>query len=190
MMVEPALHAVREKAFHRLSGGVADRASAFHAPALVTISPEGAPEARTMVLRGFDGERRTLRLHTDARSGKIGSLARDPRCQVFGYDATAKLQLRMDGIATVHDLDALAEDAWTGSRASSRMCYAAPDAPGKPVAAPPAAPRDAVAGRLNFRVLIVRFHSLDFLELAAAGHRRARFVWRDGAIAEATWLAP
>jgi pyridoxine/pyridoxamine 5'-phosphate oxidase len=190
MTGQPTLHEFQEEAFRRLSGGVADRASAFHAPALVTISPEGAPEARTMVLRGFDGERRTLRLHTDARSGKIGSLARDPRCQVFGYDAAAKLQLRLNGIATVHDLDTLAEDAWAASRASSRMCYAAPDAPGTPVAAPPAASRDAVAGRRNFRALIVRFHSLEFLELAAAGHRRARFVWRDGAMAEATWLAP
>jgi hypothetical protein len=189
MSLPPTLQALREEAFRRLSGGIGDRASAFHTPALVTVSPEGAPEARTMVLRGFDGEARTLRLHTDARSGKLAGLARDPRCQVFGYDAAAKLQLRLDGSAQVHDFDALADEAWAGSRESSRMCYAASDGPGTPVGAPPAAPRDAVAGRANFRAVVVRFHRLEFLELAAAGHRRARFAWRDDML-EATWLAP
>jgi hypothetical protein len=58
------------------------------------------------------------------------------------------------------------------------------------VAEPPLAPRDAVAGRAVFRVILLRFDRLDWLELAAAGHRRARFVWRAEGAPDATWLVP
>jgi hypothetical protein len=55
---------------------------------------------------------------------------------------------------------------------------------------PPPAPRDPSGGRANFRALVIRFHQLECLQLAAAGHRRARFVWCDGDTPAATWLAP
>jgi hypothetical protein len=184
------LEACREDAFRRLAQALTDRASAFHAPTLATLAEDGAPEARTMVLRGFDPVRRTLRLHTDARSAKLAGIVRDGRCQLHGYDAAAKLQLRLSGSLTVHAFDALADEAWAGSRETSRMCYAAAEGPGTPVPEPPPAPRDGVGGRANFRAVVMRFDRLEWLHLAAAGHRRARFVWHDDGAPEATWLAP
>jgi hypothetical protein len=72
----------------------------------------------------------------------------------------------------------------------SRMCYAAPDAPGSPVPAPPPAPTDPEGGRENFCAVLLRVDTLDWLLLAAAGHRRARFAWdADGALT-AAWIAP
>jgi len=183
------LEQVLADAFGRLARAVADRRSAFHTPTLATVGPDGAPEARTLVLRGFDAEARAVRLHSDARSGKVAALAREPRAQLHLYDAGAKLQLRLSGRATVHLGDDVADAAWGGSRDFSRMCYAVEPAPGTPVEAPPAAPRDAEGGRANFAVILLRFDLLESLELAAEGHRRARFDWCGGA-PHATWLVP
>jgi hypothetical protein len=178
------------EAFRRLSRGVADRRSAFHTPTLATVAADGAPEARTLVLRGFDPARREVRLHSDARSGKVAALAREPRAALHLYDPTAKLQLRLAGRATLHGADAVAEAAWAASREMSRMCYAVEPGPGTPVAAPPAAPTDPAGGRAHFTAILLRFDRLDWLELAHAGHRRARFDWDAADARAATWLVP
>ncbi|MCU0889647.1 MAG: hypothetical protein MUC64_16860 [Rubritepida sp.] len=167
---------VQAEAFRLLARGVADRRSAFHTPTLATIGRDGAPRARTLVLRGFDAPTRTLRLHTDARS--------------HVYDAGQQVQLRLDCVAQVHREDALAEAAWDASRPFSRMCYAIEPAPGTPLDAPPEAPRDSEAGRPHFAVLALRFDRLEWLWLAAEGHRRARLAWTPDGTPEATWLSP
>lgn len=190
MILGATLEDCLAEAFRRLARGVADRHSPFHTPTLATIGTDGAPEARTLVLRGFAPAERELRLHTDARTAKTAALARDPRCQLHLYDPAAKLQLRLAGRASLHGEDALADAAWAGSRAASRMCYALGEAPGTPVPAPPPAPRDAELGRPMFRVIRLRFDRLEWLELAVAGHRRARFDWTASARPDATWLAP
>jgi hypothetical protein len=178
------------EAFRRLARGVADRRSAFHTPTLATIGTDGAPEARTVVLRGFEAASRTLRMHTDGRSAKAAELARDARCALHLYDAGAQLQLRLSGRAALHAEDTVAEQGWAGSRDFSRMCYAIEPAPGTPIAAPPPAPRDAAAGRAAFCVILLRFDRLEWLELAAGGHRRARFTWAGEPAPAMTWLVP
>lgn len=177
------------EAFRLLARGVADRRHPFHTPTLATIGADGAPRARTLVLRGFEAEARTLRLHTDTRSGKHAELEAEPRCALHAYDAGAQIQLRLTGRARLHRDDWLADAAWAASRPFSRLCYAAPDAPGSPVAAPPAAPREG-DGRAHFAAIALVFDALDWLWLDATGHRRARFTWHDGAAPRAEWLAP
>ncbi|WP_027284420.1 pyridoxamine 5'-phosphate oxidase family protein [Rubritepida flocculans] len=183
------LAAARAEAFALLARGVADRRHAFHTPTLASIGLDGAPRARTLVLRGFDAETRSLRLHSDARSAKIAELAREPRAALHLYDARAQIQLRLEGRASLHREDALAEAAWAASRPFSRMCYALAPAPGTPLAAPPPAPRDPDSGRAHFAVILFTFARMEWLWLDAAGHRRARFAWGEAG-EEATWLAP
>lgn len=72
----------------------------------------------------------------------------------------------------------------------SRVTYATAQAPGDPVHRPPAAPTDAQAGRANFAVVTLRIAALDWLLLAAEGHRRARFAWDDAGMLSAFWVAP
>jgi pyridoxamine 5'-phosphate oxidase len=176
-------------AFALLQRGVADRRCGFRTPSLATVDATGAPRQRIVVLRGFDGAARMVRVHTDRRSAKAGELARDPRVCLLGYDAGARVQIRLTGRATLHRSDGVADAAWRDSQPSSRRCYAAADAPGASVRSPPAAPDDADAGRANFLVLLLCFDQLEWLWLAAEGHRRALFGWRGDAM-DATWLAP
>ena len=61
-----------------LERGVKDRKSAFHTPSIATITATGSPTIRTVVLRGCATEDKTLRFHTDTRSGKIAELQENP----------------------------------------------------------------------------------------------------------------
>ena len=193
-MTRPAPPATLEEAlaeaFRLLSRGVADRRSAFHTPTLATLGAEGAPNLRTVVLRAFDPAARSLRIHTDRRSVKAAEIAADPRAMLHGYDAGAQVQLRLTGHAMLHLDDETAESAWAASREMSRMCYATPHAPGARLAAPPEAPRDAEGGRGNFAAVTLRIAALDWLMLAHAGHRRARFAWDAEGRLDASWRAP
>jgi pyridoxamine 5'-phosphate oxidase len=183
------LDAVRAEAFALLARGVADRRSPFHTPTLATIGLDGAPRARTLVLRGFDAATRTLRLHSDVRSGKQAELSRDPRACLHLYDPGHQVQIRLEGEASLHRDDALADAAWEASRPFSRLCYGIASAPGTPVAAPPPAPAEGAEGRAHFMALRLTFTRMEWLWLSALGHRRARFTWSPMG-EEATWLVP
>ena len=178
------LDATLVEAWRLLGRAAADPASPLHTPVLATIGRDGAPEARTVVLRAFDPATRALTFYTDARSPKVAELTADPRATVLLYDPDAKVQLRLTGVATVTVGAAVLRET---IRASSRLDYAQAAAPGAPLASPVLV--SLPTGAPNFRVIIFTFGALDWLRLSAAGHRRARFVWREGGVS-ATWLAP
>ncbi|MDX2265477.1 MAG: pyridoxamine 5'-phosphate oxidase family protein [Hyphomicrobiales bacterium] len=180
-------------AMGQMTAAVADRRSPFHTPCVATIGLDGAPALRTVVLRGFESGSRTLRFHTDVRSRKWTELRAEARVSVHGYDAGRKLQLRFRGAADLHSQDAIAEAAWAASRAMSRMCYAQAVAPGAAVETPDDAARDPLlddAAFANFAVVVVRFTDMEWLYLAARGHRRAAFAWDEAGALQARWLGP
>jgi hypothetical protein len=181
------------EAWRRLEEGAAHQ-SGFHAPALATIGRDGAPRLRTVVLRGVDRAARTLRVHCDARSDKAAEIVADPRVALHAYDAAAKLQVRIEGVARLHGQDAVARAAWEASRPMSRVCYGAVPGPGTPMPAGGAyaLPEDEAAverGFPEFRVVVLTAARLEILYLARQGHRRALFTW-EGEAPAATWLAP
>jgi len=185
------LDATLAEACRLLARGVADRRSPFHTPTLASIGADGAPRLRTVVLRSFDAAARQLRVHTDRRSAKYAELLVDPRAALHGYDVAAQVQIRLSGRISLHAESALADAAWAASHPGSRLCYAIAPGPGTPVAAPPAAPLalDAAA-RDNFAALVLHFDTLEWLWLAAAGHRRAHFAWDAAGACAARWLVP
>jgi hypothetical protein len=168
---------------------------------VATIGADGAPRLRTVVLRGAEPSARALRFHTDRRSAKVPEIAADPRVSVHFYDARAKVQLRIAARATIHGTDAVAEAAWQRTSEMGRRCYLEEPAPGTPSAAPTsglteaqeaAVPRGAAAepGRANFAVVTLDVRSIEWLYLAARGHRRARFDWDEDGRPAQTWLVP
>lgn len=183
---------VLETAWRLILRGVADRREPFHTPTIATVTPEGRPAVRTVVLRGASQADLRLRFHTDRRSSKLRDLAADPAIAVHFYDPRRKIQIRIDGTATVHHDDTQAREAWERSRPFSRACYRVDPAPGSVIAAPDALAPDAFAepdAFKNFARVEIAVGSLEWLYLAVAGHRRARFDWRDGE-ATAVWLVP
>jgi hypothetical protein len=166
--------------WRRLARATADRRAAWRTPVLATLGIDGAPRARTLVLRAADQAAATLTLHTDARSAKAAELGRDARAALLFWDPRALVQLRAEGTAS------LAPDpaAFAALPAGGRAVYAVAPAPGTPIAAPDAvATADPAAA---FRVLTVRVATLEWLALSTP-HRRARFDLAGGG---ATWLVP
>jgi hypothetical protein len=178
-----------------IARGMADRRSPFHHPTLATLGADGRPRLRTLILRGCDVQERSLRLHTDTRSEKVSEIGLDPRVGLHFYDPAAKIQLRIEGSATLNTDNAVADAAWAGSRLFSRQCYGIAPGPGTAIAAaddfalPETSDAGTAPGRANFCAIKVQIESLEWLYLAAAGHRRALFRWPDER-QQAGWLAP
>ncbi len=183
-----------EHAFALLERGVADRRSPFHQATVATVAADGRPAARTVVLRGVDRKAPAVRFHTDRRSRKAAELAERPDLVVHLYDHGRKIQLRLSGRAVLHGGDDLARGLWSGMRDMSKACYRQAAAPGTPIDDPAAVdraePHADDAGLCNFVPVEVRLDGLEWLYLAARGHRRALFSFGPDGAVEARWLAP
>ena len=168
MMNDPTLETIWEGTWQLLAAGVADPQHGCHWPVLASIAADGAPDARTVVLRAADRQRRELRVHSDAQAGKIAQLARDPRTCLVLHDGPARTQLRAHGRTRVHQGDEAALHAWQALPAHSQALYAGPE---------------------RFALLVISVDYLDWLLIDPAGHRRAGFAWA-GETLTARWLVP
>ena len=118
-----------------ISDGVDNSKSMFHTPVLSTFVNETI-STRTVVLREFNLKNRTLRFHTDSRSGKIEELKENSISSVHGYDPDLKVQIRLKGKTLVHINDEISKEAWAESREMSKMCYSVKDSPGIKISSP------------------------------------------------------
>ncbi|MFJ3057292.1 pyridoxamine 5'-phosphate oxidase family protein [Herbaspirillum sp. NPDC087042] len=157
-----------------------------------TLGLDGAPQVRSIVLRGLDEEARTLSFHTDCRSPKIAEIAADDRVSLAAVDLDSYRQLRVTGRARVVGDAGRRQAMWSAARPHTLILYQAPLVPGTPVVAPEEAqaPADAGAGGfLNFALIDVELQSLELLDLTPGQHRRALFRWEDGQW-RGQWIAP
>jgi pyridoxine/pyridoxamine 5'-phosphate oxidase len=187
------LDAVWDHAWSRLFVGARGRNDPFHQGVLATVSPQG-PQARYAVLRAVDAGSGCVAFHTDRRSPKCAQIAADARV-AWCFHGHGE-QLRLSGRVQLHLDDARADAAWAAARAAARRTYTVPLPPGTVVAHPEladaperSAPDDAVLARGNFALGHITVESLDWLSLAATGHRRASFARRPGGW-DSSWLAP
>lgn len=171
-----------------LHAGLQSPAHPFHLLAAATVDPDGAPDVRTVVMRGFDPEVREVRFFTDARAQKLDHLRREPRVSLLFYDPAVRLQVRIPAAAAIHHEDGAAAAAWGSSPEATRDPYAALDGPGAvldwdaPAAYPPTPAVDDPTAFGNFVLVACRFDAMDVLELNPAGHVRVRFAWADGGL--------
>ncbi len=168
----------------RLTRGVHDRHAPARHPTLATVSPEGRPQARTVVLRAADKAAGTLDIHTDLRSAKVGDLRISPFAALHVWDASAHLQLRLEAHVTILTGPDVAT-IWAGVPAASRLSYGSTPAPGQPIAR--ALDYAKTADQASFVILRLRVATVDALHLGP-NHRRAQFDrhndWKGA------WLAP
>lgn len=119
---------------------------------VATVSSEGVPSVRTVLLRGFSAEGLPY-FFTDLRTRKANHLAENPRIALLAWFPKTAEQFRLTGRATVHGWRA--EGAWAALRRHSwellaeddRLTYVGPP-PGRtfvdraPSVTPPAPPQE------------------------------------------------
>ena len=166
------LSAFLDLGWQRLSRGLADRKAAARHPVFATVSPDGMPEARTIVLRAADREAATLEVHTDGGSGKIQSLQAHPVAQLHVWDERVKLQIRATAQVTIETGTTVAAK-WTRVPDGSRMAYGASPRPGTPI--DNAHAYTNLASSDWFTVLTCRLVDIELMQLVDP-HRRAVFT--------------
>lgn len=171
--------------FAQLTAAVTQRQHPWH-EMVVATTDDNVPDARRVVLRGFDSAQRQAVFHTDWRAPKIATLQKNPRATFLWYDPDTKIQLRVPVLTRLHHQDAITAARWQTTRNLSKICYAVTDAPGTPLVAAPARDDTAVwdpandeAAYENFAVVVGKFTALDILQLQFGAHARWRVAWTD-----------
>ena len=178
------LGSLYDHAWHRLLRGVHDRHASARHPTLATVSPDGMPKARTVVLRAADKSLARLEIHTNLHSSKIADLRARPVAALHVWDDGSRLQIRVEAEVEIASGTAVA-DTWARVPDRSRTAYSSSHTPGHPI--PSALAYDNAPDLAVFAVLHLNIRTLDLLHLGA-DHRRARFTRESGWAGQ--WLVP
>jgi pyridoxamine 5'-phosphate oxidase len=186
------LEEILPQCWQHLNEGTKNRRSGFHHPVLATVDHEGKPKSRVVILREADAANKTLRLNADNRTMKWSEIVKQPAVSLTFYDETEKIQLRVEGTATLHANDTVAETAWNNAQPMSRMAYGTAPGPGAVIRSSdqfnlPQTDDDVARGFKNFGTIIVNVTSMEWLYLKVRGNRRALFDLHQNT---AQWLVP
>lgn len=154
---------------------------------VATVSADGAPSLRTVVLRGLLGDG-TPYFVTDARSRKVDHLdSHPPHLAMLAWFEATRQQFRLSGLATVHGepavapWDTLRVALWARLPPDERLPFFGP-APGRLLVEAPPVERPEVLPPA-FVVVSLAVDEVDWLVLGPP-HQRASFR-KVGA----TWLS-
>lgn len=163
-----------------------DRHHGWRLPVLATVDAQGAPQARTVVLRGADPASGELLCFTDLRSPKVAQLRADGRGVLVFWCARLSWQLRAQVHIEVETDGPRVQAAWSrvaGQPAARDYLSRLP--PGTAAPGEAAAARGDAQDPHHLAVLAARVRALDWLELhrhhgphraAVDAHGRARWL--------------
>lgn len=173
-----------------LSLAVKDRHHAFHTPVFSNKNQNNSIDSRIVVLRKFNENKLKLNFHTDFRSPKIANLKKDNNSSFVFYDFKLKIQLRIVTLSIINNKNDVTKNAWDLSRLSSRKCYLTQKAPSSITTLPEdgipkhlkgvdPSKEESEKGYDNFVVIENEIQIIDWLYLAASGHRRLNIVLKN-----------
>lgn len=175
------LSQIEAAVWRELAVAVGSKQHAWRVAVLATLAGDAA-DARSVVLRDFEAQTQTLLMYTDSRSPKAMQAAAQPQGTLVLWSPELGWQLRLKVILTLQTSGLQVSSRWARLKLTpAAQDYLSPCPPGTPLETP-----DPVReSREYFAVLEAQILSVDWLELHASGHRRARFD-ASGAV----WLTP
>ena len=187
------------KIWDLLKIGLKNRDLPFHIPVFICSNKQKS-DGRIIVLRGVDENEKKIWFHSDIRSNKIKILNSNPEATLLFYDKNEKIQLRISGRTKINYQNNITKKSWENTAHMSRQCYLGDKAPGADVSAPSSGlttdidnlkytKEESEIGYKNFCVIEVLIKSIEWLYLAAKGHRRAYFTLKNNSL-EKKWLIP
>ena len=187
------------KIWELLNFGLQNRNAPFHIPVFISGN-ENKFDGRIVVLRGVDKKEKKIWFHSDIRSNKIKILKANSDVVLLFYDKSEKIQLRISGTAKINYQNDITKKAWGKTVHMSRQCYLGDKAPGSDSSQATSGLKEDVdnlkysikeseVGYKNFCVVETYIKSIEWLYLAAKGHRRAYFNLNEKQV-EKKWLIP
>ena len=183
-----------------LMRAVKDRKHTFHTPVFCNADNQNSIESRVVVLREFDSQNMVLNFHTDFRSPKVSSLKKNNNSLFVFYDQKLKIQLRIKTTSSINNQNTIAEEMWEGTQLISRKCYLTEKTPSSVTTLPEDGINESLEGKeptleqsekgyKNFTVIQNQIQQIDWLYLAASGHRRLKIILKDR-IPSFLWIIP
>ena len=188
---------IQNKYWSMLDDAVTNRSSPFRIPVFMS-SDNNEIDGRIVVLRKSDRENNLLQFHTDLRSPKVNILKNNNNASLLFYDKEEKIQLRVKVECEINNQNSVTEKSWKKTQHISRRCYLTDSPPGTVSENPTSGMiskledfdytmEQSEDGYKNFTVIKCYIKSIEWLYLAAKGHRRAKFDFKTN---ENTWLVP
>jgi pyridoxamine 5'-phosphate oxidase len=188
---------IEKKIWDLLTGAVSDRNSEFRTPVFICGNDNNL-DGRVVVLRKTSQQYNFIQYHSDIRSSKIEKIKKNPNCSILFYGKQEKIQLRLKAECTVLFNDEITKESWEKTGHISRKCYLVTNGPGTESEMPTSGLDDkfdnfnytkeeSETGYKNFCVIRCTIKSIEWLYLAAKGHRRALFDLENN---KKNWLVP
>ena len=188
---------IEKKLWSLLVKAVKDRDSGFRTPIFICGNDKNL-DGRIIVLRKADKQNNFIQFHSDIRSSKIEKIKKNPKCSVLFYGKKEKIQLRLKTECEVNFNNKTTKESWEKTGHISRKCYLVINAPGTKSEKPTSGNKfdsfdftkeESEKGYKNFCVVRCKIKSIEWLYLAAKGHRRALIDYKNSE-PKYTWLTP
>ncbi len=188
---------IKKKIWDMLDNAVKNRSSQFRIPTFICGNGDNL-DGRIIVLRKSDQSNNLLQFHSDIRSDKIEILKKNPNAAMLFYDKEEKIQVRLKVNCVINYNNKITKTSWDKTQHISRKCYLVDNGPGTVSDIPTSGLKPELdnfdytkeqseEGYKNFTVIQCNIKSIEWLYLAAKGHRRARF---DLESSKDSWLVP
>ena len=188
---------IKKKIWSMLDDAVTNRGSQFRIPVFI-CGDQSDIDGRIVVLRKSDQSKNLLQFHSDIRSDKIPKLKNNKKASMLFYDKEEKIQVRLKVECTINHDNEITKESWSKTGHISRKCYLVDNGPGTESPSPTSGLKPELdnfeftmeqseEGYKNFTVIQCKIKSIEWLYLAAKGHRRAKFDLENN---KDNWLVP
>ncbi len=191
------LKEIKKKIWSMLDDAVTNRSSQFRIPVFICGDQKDF-DGRIVVLRKSDQSNSLVQFHSDIRSDKIQKLKNNKSASMLFYDKEEKIQVRLKVECTINHNNETTKESWSKTGHISRKCYLVENGPGTESPNPTSGLKPELdnfeftmeqseEGYKNFTVIQCKIKTIEWLYLAAKGHRRARFEVDNN---KEYWLVP
>ena len=188
---------IEKKIWLMLNNAVTNRKSSFRIPVFI-CGEKSDFDGRIVVLRKKEKNNKIVQFHSDIRSDKIKKLKKNTNASILFYDKEEKIQVRLKVKCMVNHANEVTKESWSKTQHISRKCYLVDDNPGSESTTPTSGLKPDLdnfeftkekseEGYKNFTVIQCNIKSIEWLYLAAKGHRRAKFDLENN---KDCWLVP
>ena len=192
------LKQIHIKIWSMLNDAVTNRDSSFRIPVFICGEQKDI-DGRIVVLRKSDEKNKLLQFHSDIRSDKIKKIKNNLNGSMLFYDKKEKIQLRLKVECLINYDNKITKESWSKTGHISRKCYLIENGPGTISSKPTSGLKpefdnfkftleQSEDGYKNFSVIQCKIKNIEWLYLAAKGHRRATFEYGDNF--KEYWLTP